>query len=405
MPPAAEPTSPASPVAPPGPSKKPEDTPFKQQRLPAWQPIMSPKWVIGCFLILGPLFIGVGVAIVLASDSVVEIEVRYDHKQPCPWSARSTGPSYRCTPFTSQFTVPKVMQQPVFMYYKLENFYQNHRLYAKSVSDSQLSGGSPGADPSDCSPRKTVGETVNLNQNSWTNIVRYLATGGQPTAGITATDVNLNNVMYNPCGLIAWSQFNDTFKLTKPTGPDAGLICDGGAFDVLGNPTPGVLQKCVKRGIAWPSDPGVRFAAPLDQGSQTLTYRGWEVEPSTDGSPWASHVQNGWYVGEPGHKIPNPQDEDFMVWMRLASLSSFRKLYRKITVDLQPGAYELEVAEAFDVSSFKGKKSFVLSTSSWIGGKNYFLAGMYIAVGSLCLILGAAFFFKFWTTPRRIGAI
>ncbi|RYG51245.1 hypothetical protein EON67_03770, partial [archaeon] len=38
------------------------------------------------------------------------------------------------------FSVDKDMAAPVFVYYQLENFYQNHRRYVKSRSDSQLSG-------------------------------------------------------------------------------------------------------------------------------------------------------------------------------------------------------------------------------------------------------------------------
>lgn len=33
----------------------PIDTAFKQQRLPAWQPILTPKWVIITFTLVGTL--------------------------------------------------------------------------------------------------------------------------------------------------------------------------------------------------------------------------------------------------------------------------------------------------------------------------------------------------------------
>ena len=32
------------------------------------------------------------------------------------------------------------MLGPVYVYYELNNYYQNHRLYAKSLSDPQLKG-------------------------------------------------------------------------------------------------------------------------------------------------------------------------------------------------------------------------------------------------------------------------
>lgn len=46
------------------------------------------------------------------------------------------------------------MDAPVFVYYELDNFYQNHRRYVKSRSVNQLQGDSlSGADVStDCDP-------------------------------------------------------------------------------------------------------------------------------------------------------------------------------------------------------------------------------------------------------------
>ena len=61
------------------PSKKPEDSDFQQQRLKAWQPLLTPKWVIGTFLLIGIVFIPIGAGIVVSSNKVVELERRYDN--------------------------------------------------------------------------------------------------------------------------------------------------------------------------------------------------------------------------------------------------------------------------------------------------------------------------------------
>ena len=45
------------------------------------------------------------------------------------------------------------------------------------------------------------------------------------------------------------------------------------------------------------------------------------------------------------------------------------------------------------MTAFKGEKRVILSTSSWIGGKNPFLGIAYIVVGSLCIICGVVFLF------------
>lgn len=51
-------------------SRRPSDSAFKQQKLKAWQPILTPKWVISCFTVVGAIFIPIGIAIMLASREV-----------------------------------------------------------------------------------------------------------------------------------------------------------------------------------------------------------------------------------------------------------------------------------------------------------------------------------------------
>ena len=44
----------------------------------------------------------------------------------------------------------------------------------------------------------------------------------------------------------------------------------------------------------------------------------------------------------------------------------------------------------------------VISTVSWLGGKNDFLGYAYIAVGSICIVLALAFLVKHIVSPRYI---
>ena len=70
---------------------------------------------------------------------------------------------------TIEVTAP--MEPPVYMYYKLTDYFQNHRRYVRSRDDSQLKGDD---DTPDCDYHvKDAGEYI------------------------------------SPCGLIAWSVFND----------------------------------------------------------------------------------------------------------------------------------------------------------------------------------------------------
>ena len=46
------------------------DTQFKQQKLPAWQPILTAGTVLPAFFCIGVAFIPLGVALLIASNNV-----------------------------------------------------------------------------------------------------------------------------------------------------------------------------------------------------------------------------------------------------------------------------------------------------------------------------------------------
>lgn len=297
-------------------SKKPANTAFKQQRLKAWQPILTPKPVILSFLIIGIVFIPIGAGIVYSSGKVVERNVQYDVQ-----CQNSIGTGSYCD---VNFTIPKDMQQPVYLYYRLQNFYQNHRRYVKSRNDAQLKGSvvTSYASLSDCDP--------------------YISPGNSKAVAD----------LYLPCGLIARSLFNDTFALFTPSGSPIPLR---------------------KNGIAWSSDRSNKFKNP---------------PPGTQGI----------------RTIPDFEDEDFIVWMRTAGLPDFKKLYRIIDNDLPAGSnYTARIRNNYPVASFNGKKSFVLSTTTWIGGKNPFLGYAYIVVGAICFLQSIIFAVKHKVSPRKLG--
>ncbi|MCO5573268.1 hypothetical protein L7F22_027037 [Adiantum nelumboides] len=50
-------------------SKKPKSSAFTQQELPACKPLLTPRWVITIFMLVGVVFIPVGVAALFASRS------------------------------------------------------------------------------------------------------------------------------------------------------------------------------------------------------------------------------------------------------------------------------------------------------------------------------------------------
>lgn len=81
--------------------------------------------------------------------------------------------------------------------------------------------------------------------------------------------------------------------------------------------------------------------------------------------------------------------------MRTAGLPNFRKLWGRIDGNLKKGDYLVEIDNNYDVLSFEGKKTFVISTTNALGGKNYFLAICYIVVGALCIIFAIIFLIAF----------
>jgi hypothetical protein len=56
-------------------SRRPADTPFKQQRMTAWQPVLTPIKVILIFFVIGIVFIPVGVTLLDESNNVRQFVV------------------------------------------------------------------------------------------------------------------------------------------------------------------------------------------------------------------------------------------------------------------------------------------------------------------------------------------
>ena len=86
------------------------------------------------------------------------------------------------------------------------------------------------------------------------------------------------------------------------------------------------------------------------------------------------------------------EDEHFLVWMRPAGLPNFRKLWGRIETDIKKGdKIEIEIENNYDVEKNIFGKSIVLSTTNEFGGKNTFLGVSFIVVGIISLLLGIAF--------------
>jgi hypothetical protein len=330
-------------------SNKPKYTKFSQQELAGCKPVMTPTYVMATLMLVGAIFIPIGSISLHAAGGVVEIVKRYEDVcliiastlQNITLSTIAQKVNYIQDPTTPKnctiaLTIPHYMKQPVYVYYELQNFYQNHRRYVKSRDDAQLKG-------------------------------KFVTNSS--LASCKPEDFLDNNPIV-PCGLIAWSFFNDSYVFT------------------LNN----VSLPINKTSIAWHSDIKVKF------GAQPSNFPNNNIN-STNSST------NSWIGGGAlNPSVALNHNEDFLVWMRAAALPNFRKLWGRIEQNLYDGdVVTINILNVYNTYSFHGKKKIVLSTSSWIGGKNNFLGCAYLCIGCMCFLLAFSFFLMYRQWPRALG--
>jgi len=395
-------------------TNRPSDSAFKQQRLRAWQPILTPATVIGSLGAVAVVFIAIGAAVMSASSGVVSISVRYD--EACktvlePWNTILTNGTC-VVPLELEDDV-KWEENDINVYYGLDNFYQNHRRYVASRSAHQLVGTSMGLD----SDARLSSDPVSNGVGDCKYEMSYL----------DPSDGDKEVYMY-PCGLIAWSMFNDTLLLREKVSGKHIMWNDGN--DACGSHASGVPCTTNPEGIAWQSDLDKKFKSPTAGwiasnckylGGKDISTSGF-IDPAVfDGSRMILRAATG-NCGSPHcgmrvHKLDgtpnegiyncwhNTTDEDLVVWMRVAALPSFKKLYRRIPKGaLKKGTqYELLVRNRFPVESFGGAKHFSMSSTTFVGGGNDFLGYAYIIVGALCAACAIVFLGKHLVSPRIMG--
>ncbi|CCE65784.1 hypothetical protein TPHA_0M02100 [Tetrapisispora phaffii CBS 4417] len=342
-------------------SRRPANTSFRQQRLKAWNPILSPQNVLPLLIllacILAPIGIGLIISVISVQDTIIEYTncssestttsftqipdkyIKYHFKQKL-----NMEPMWRSFVNTDsdeticqlRFEIPNDVKTPINVYYKLTNFYQNHREYVDSIDIDQLKGEAiPYSDLDDkCDPfREYNGKTV------------------------------------YPCGLIANSMFNDTFA-SEFVGID-----DTRNYKLTNNNT------------AWSTDKHRYKKTKYDIN---------DIVPPVN---WIKKFPNG-YTEE---NLPDLNTwQEFQVWARPAALPNFYKLILKNeTVTLPTGNYTFDIGLNYPVDSFDGTKSFVLTTNTIVGARNITLGVVYLIVAGISTLFAFIFLIKVLLSPKE----
>ncbi|KAI9197209.1 CDC50/LEM3 family [Polychytrium aggregatum] len=364
--------------------KKPANTAFSQQRLKSSNPILTPKYAISILLAVGAILIPLGIGLYIASEKVVEVSFDYSN---CNQASTSfTAPSNTQGGVVSQwkynpssktctilFNIGQTMPQPVFLYYRLGNFYQNHRFYVKSIDKQQLLG-----KQGSCDSLTTLGRVTLSDLNR-----TFPGYGGPANTWLTPDDLQAYNSTYYPCGLVANSMFTDTFSNLTCYQSD-GIPGNSGAPPCSPNNTTEVVYWWNVKNINWPSADPVLYGYPSFVNSWDNTTLNKRLIPPPLWQQLPAY-KNGYNK----NNFPDiSTDEHFQVWMRVAALPNFKKLYgRNDGMQLYPGTWSIDVVMNYDTELYSGTRSVVLSTVSFIGGKNPFLGLAYIGVGSLCILI------------------
>ncbi|KAI0534978.1 CDC50 family protein [Xylaria digitata] len=367
-------------------SRRPANTAFRQQRLKAWQPILTPKNVIWIFFVLGVFAAIVGGLLIYASRMVSFIEIDYtdcgssaSREDHVPLPADAVRSYWRNDNGTATFTASwrKVenvnytydgfevtgltncslsfatlydISAPVRAYYRLENFYQNHRRYVNSFNADQLLGKDVTTSTlksSDCAPLAI--ETVEENG---TNETRQIY----------------------PCGLIANSLFNDTIGRPVRVGI-----------------SPSITYEWSEEGIAWDSD--------MDLYEELVSPDYELIIPPPN---WRRRYPNGRYNDT--YRPPNlKKDEHFISWMRTAALPTFYKPWAFGNETFVAGNYIVNIVDNFNMTEYKGRKSLVITTTGPLGGKNDIPGILWLALAGFFIVMSLLFLLGNLLRPRKLG--
>jgi len=252
-----------------------------------------------------------------------------------------------CTLCILRIDLDEDMQAPIYFNYGLVNFYQNHRVYVNSKSDQQLKG--------------SILNTQNCNPLR-----------------------NLDGLAIYPCGLLPQSIFTDRFFIDVERDGNITRLCPADSCprdeaDITWEnywdlwDTDGTWE----RTGTWGGLADSKFGVP-------------DVFPSggyTRQSPFLNETN---LLHGTNFHLPLANNSDFIVWLRTAKSSTFKKPFRvNREYDFKKDdILHIRVYNFFNPGE-KGEKHFYIETAQGFGSTTLLLGALCIGIGmfSCCMCL------------------
>ncbi|GAX85454.1 hypothetical protein CEUSTIGMA_g12870.t1 [Chlamydomonas eustigma] len=328
-------------------TNEPKNMRLSQQAMAACKPVLDTVWVVFIFAAIGIVLIPIGAVCAAYGIKPVEVSARYE---TC----------FNAFPGTTS------------------NWGREKFIWANANNDAAL----------------TCTLLINITQNMsppiyvfyemngfFQNNRRYVSSRSDqqlvnynnPDTSYCLQELNYegnSSQIINPCGLTAWTNFNDSYTVS--------------VLRQAASPSSFQQIPITSKGIAPEPDQSNMFAA------YNTTY----FNPSINQ-----------YRGGANITVPVNSDDRFIIWMKLAPLSKFRKLWGLIETPLFAGdVIEVSAVNRYNSFAFNGQKSIVLSTTTWLGGVNPFLGISFLVTGCVSVVVGVLYFITaVYIRPRQLG--
>jgi len=421
---------------------------FAQQRLSGTTVIFTAKWAMSLFFAFCAIFLALGIVLFNSAADIVSYDKRYGINTPVKPPERKKLVERLLKKEQFEIEINEDMTGDVFIQYKIEGFYQNHRQYAKSFTQEQLNGNNP----------FSISTCDDFDKD----------------AGLR---------VYYPCGLIARSIFNDdylifkknpgekefkpvkvshhvnhmidsnlqvldSYKNIKPTDQKAQPTEKQNPlnFWIYGLFPPERCQPLVTNSTKVKVDDVKMLYVAWEDAARTKPACDWEKKPikckfsfetnkiadprenaedkntaktckdhilafeneERGNTAWKYRVYKHSYTYE-YRELYGVEDPQFIVWMFVAGYPTFYKQWGKIIKDddddkdvtFKKGTVlKVYAFDNFEVNSFKGYKFFSVTTDNWLGTRSKGLAIAYLVTSIICF-LSAGYLLLLWLGRRQ----